>query len=175
MRPLSEHAARRTRRVPIASVISVNLESAILEHTLVIPTSLEALPIARPPTPRLASPSTPASMARGSPDCPGTPPTRCSYPPPADSPRRYRRPSPHAGAWYVVHMPGGCSFPLTPSPSSPPTRERRPSSARDHEARAAAARCRWLYLTAAATTPASGKAVVGVLIRSPGQVEKLQE
>ncbi|EJD36243.1 hypothetical protein AURDEDRAFT_174706 [Auricularia subglabra TFB-10046 SS5] len=65
----SEHAARRTRRVPIASVISVNLESAILEHVN-HSTSLEALPIARPPTPRLASPSTPASMARGSPDCP---------------------------------------------------------------------------------------------------------
>ncbi|EJD32449.1 hypothetical protein AURDEDRAFT_178481 [Auricularia subglabra TFB-10046 SS5] len=84
MRPLSEHAARRTRRVPIASVISVNLESAVLEHTSIVrrhagvdtddiaadSTSLEALPIARPPTPRLASPSTPASMARGSPDCP---------------------------------------------------------------------------------------------------------
>ncbi|EJD36250.1 hypothetical protein AURDEDRAFT_174714 [Auricularia subglabra TFB-10046 SS5] len=70
------------RRVPIASVISVNLESVYetprsrpfshfrTRQPLVIPTSLEALPIARPPTPRFASPSTPASMARGSPDCP---------------------------------------------------------------------------------------------------------
>ncbi|EJD33507.1 hypothetical protein AURDEDRAFT_177406 [Auricularia subglabra TFB-10046 SS5] len=57
------------RRVPIASVTSGIIEPAILEHVN-HSTSLEALPIARPPTPRLASPSTPASMARGSPDCP---------------------------------------------------------------------------------------------------------